>query len=538
MRLETLTLPIQNKVVQAYMNDKEFLHTYFDYANESESFSARLEELSRRTFKRRELSEAIRSFMEPFGVSAVAEKHIRELAEGGVAVVGGQQAGILTGPLYSVHKAISVLLLAKKQRELLGVPVVPVFWIAGEDHDLNEINHVYTAKDHKVSKTQYREKYILKLMASDATYEQANMASFVEDVFSSYGETAYTKDLLNDVLEAVQQEKTFTGFFVRLMNGLFQEEGLLFLDSAYKPLRELESDYFIQMIQTSAQIAQTVFEKEEQFALDGYGQPVGVQADGAHLFYIHETGRVLLSRENGDFVNNSSGLRFSEEELLQIAKNEPWLLSNNVVTRPIMQDFVFPVLAFVGGPGEISYWSLLKEAFHLLDLRMPVIVPRMSLTLVTARTQQALASQSLTVADVLAGKVAFVKEEFVEGLRDERFSKAIDAAESLLQAQYKQIAAVAGEQNLQIQELLQKNLAFHSSQFGYLKAKAEDAFLVKHDVVLRKFGEMEVELYPDCSLQERIYTPYPYLNNYGPTLIKDLLNLPYKMDGRHNIIYL
>lgn len=538
MRLETLVLPGQNKVMQAYMNDKEFLHTYFDYPNESESFSARVAELSRRTFKRRELAEVIHSFMEPFGLSAVAKKHIKELAEDGVAVVGGQQAGILTGPLYSVHKAISVLLLAKKQREVLGVPVVPVFWIAGEDHDLNEINHVYTAKDHKVSKTQYREKYVLKLMASDATYQQADMASFVEDVFSTYGETAYTKDLLNDVLEAVRSEKTFTGFFVRLMNGLFQEEGLLFLDSAYRPLRELESDYFIELINGSESIAQSVFEKEEQFALAGYGQPVGVQADGAHLFYIHETGRVLLARENGDFVNESIGLRFTKEELLQIAQNEPWLLSNNVVTRPIMQDFVFPVLAFVGGPGEISYWALLKDAFHHLHLQMPVIVPRMSLTLVTARTKQVLESQSLTVEDVMVGRVASVKEELVESLRDERFGQAVDKVESLLQAQYEEIAAIADEQNLQIQELLQKNLAFHSAQFGYLKAKAEDAFLVKHDVVLRKFDELEAELHPESSLQERMYTPYAYLNNYGTTLIKDLLNLPYKMDGTHNVIYL
>ena len=82
------------------------------------------------------------------------------------------------------------------------------------------------------------------------------------------------------------------------MNGLFQEEGLLFIDSAYKPLRELESDYFIQLIKESNEIAQVVLKKEEQFAFEGYGNPIDAQEDGAHLFYIHETGRVLLSRKN------------------------------------------------------------------------------------------------------------------------------------------------------------------------------------------------------------------------------------------------
>ena len=135
-------------------------------------YPERLKELTNRTFERRQLAETIRSFMEPFGISANATKHIDELAENAVAVVGGQQAGILTGPLYSVHKAITVILLARKQREKLGVPVVPVFWVAGEDHDLNEINHVYTETEGRATKHQYREKFVLKLMASDATYDK------------------------------------------------------------------------------------------------------------------------------------------------------------------------------------------------------------------------------------------------------------------------------------------------------------------------------------------------------------------------------
>ena len=126
--------------------------------------------------------------------------HIEELAENAVAVIGGQQAGILTGPLYSVHKAISVILLAKKQREKLGVPVVPVFWVAGEDHDLNEINHVYTEMEGRATKHQYRENFVLKLMASDAKYDKQVMASLVKDIFGKFGETAYTKDLLDEVL--------------------------------------------------------------------------------------------------------------------------------------------------------------------------------------------------------------------------------------------------------------------------------------------------------------------------------------------------
>ena len=183
MKLGVLELQGNNKVMRAYNEDKEFLHTFFDYGNEGSSYPKRAAELAGRPFERRQLAETVRSFMEPFGISASAEKHIKELAENAVAVVGGQQAGILTGPLYSVHKAITVILLARKQREALGIPVVPVFWVAGEDHDLNEINHTYTELNGRAVKQQYREKFILKLMASDATYDQVQMTSFVKGSF-------------------------------------------------------------------------------------------------------------------------------------------------------------------------------------------------------------------------------------------------------------------------------------------------------------------------------------------------------------------
>jgi len=538
MELELKALPEHNKLMQSYNNDKDFVHTYFDYTNSELSFPKRIAELNERTFKREELAQTIHSFMEPFGISEKAESHIEELRNDAVTVIGGQQAGILTGPLYSVHKAITVILLAKKQREALDVPVVPVFWIAGEDHDLNEINHVYTETAGKLTKEQIREKFVLKLMASDAEYDQDELIVFVKEVFVKYGETAYSKELLENLQDAIIQEKTFTGFFVRLMNGLFAEEGLLFIDSAYKPLRELESDYFYMLIKKSSSIAEVVVQKETLFDKQGFGRPIEAQDNAANLFYVHETGRVLLTRRNDYFVNDNAGLRFTEEELLAIAKNNPSLLSNNVASRPLMQDLVFPVLAFVGGPGEIAYWSLLKEAFHLLELKMPIIVPRMSLTLVSRRTAKSLNELSFSIDDVMSGKVAVSKKAFIEGLRNEDFLSAVNETEKTLIEAYGKIGLFVEENEKMMQTVLEKNLAFHSNQFDYLKEKANEALHLKHEVAIRKYSGLETELYPEGTFQERIYTPYKYLNSYGPTLIKDLLALPLEIDGTHKVIYL
>lgn len=535
MEIKSMELSNGNKVMQAYNYDEQFIHSFFDYKNEGRSYPERLKELAGRPFHRNELSAVIRSYMEPFGISEQASVHLEELSEDGVVVIGGQQAGILTGPLYSIHKAITVILLANDKRTELGIPVIPVFWVAGEDHDLNEINHVYTEAFGGTTKHKYPEKFILKLMASDATYSQQEMTAFIEGVFRQFGETEHTRALMEEVLDAVEMEKTFTGFFVRLMNGLFRKQGLLFIDSAYKPLREFEKNHFVRFISESDELARLIVEKEEQYAELGFGKPIEAGHEAAHLFYVHETGRVLLSRKDGVFVNESTGIRFTKEEMLNIAEEKPWLLSNNVATRPIMQDLVFPVLAFVGGPGEIAYWALLKEAFHLFGIRMPIIVPRVSMTLVTKRAKQAMVSTSLTLEDVLAGKVHEVREEFLSSLQNERFENLLAETESQLKQKYEELAEGS---SAAMRQLLEKNLKFHEKQLDYIRKKAEEELWIQHETALRKYSILENELLPEGSLQERIFTPYLFMNQYGPDLVQDLLLQPIKMDGTHQVIYL
>lgn len=526
----------KSAVMEAFEHDVLFNETFYDYTQSADSYTQRLAELNSRTFKRHELVRTIRTYMEPFGISDAASAHLDELSDNGVVVIGGQQAGLLTGPLYSVHKAITVILLAKKRRNELGVPVIPVFWVAGEDHDLEEINHTFTEQDGRPVKRQYPERFVLKKMASHTDYDGDQMADYIRLVFRDYEETAYTKELLEEVLYSAKQEHSFTGFFVRLMNDLFRNHGLLFMDSADKSLRMLESEYFKKLIIESETIADKVVHKERLFTEQGFGTPIQASEDAAHLFYVHDTGRVLLSRKGDSFVNEAAALQFTTSELLAIAEHTPWLLSNNVATRPLMQDMVFPVLAFVGGPGEISYWSLLKDAFNHLDMKMPILVPRISITLITPGTQHALEKSELTVDDVMAGEVIRRRTEFLDEQRDVELEHLLKETEQVIQAQYDKMEQHLSDKDLA--DLAEKNRAYHLRQLNYLKEKAEDALLRKYAAALRNFSRIEGELYPERNLQERTYTPYPFLNVYGPTLIDDLLNASLPMNGEHVVIYL
>jgi len=152
MDIERIELPPRDLLVRDYllqMNDSLFHYHFLD--PDSDRF--RLRELGHFKFPRERLAEHIRSLMEPFGLSEEIEDSLVKLARPDSAViVGGQQAGILGGPLYTIYKMISVIILAKEKEEKLGIPVVPVFWIAGEDHDFAEVNHVFIPDGTKMAK--------------------------------------------------------------------------------------------------------------------------------------------------------------------------------------------------------------------------------------------------------------------------------------------------------------------------------------------------------------------------------------------------
>ena len=161
-----------------------------------------------------------------------------------------------------------------------------MFWIAGEDHDIDEINHIFTIEQGEVKKRGYSERSNRKTMASETILNREATLSFIETVFKDYGETEYTANLLRDLKEALNQSDTFTSFFAYVMNDLFKAHGLLMLDAAYPLFRQFESENFMTLIEHSEKIAVVVAKKEQALHEAGYGTPIQTNAEAAHLFYL------------------------------------------------------------------------------------------------------------------------------------------------------------------------------------------------------------------------------------------------------------
>lgn len=537
MQLEQIRVPFNNKILEHYYAAQSDIMRFFPYGLADTDFQERFNYLQS-TPRTTGLSQAIRAYMQPFGLTQAIEENLALLEQGAVAVVGGQQAGVFTGPLYSVYKAITVLTVAKQQRDKLQAPVVPVFWIAGEDHDLDEINHTYTVVQDQVKKRGYAERAKRKTMASATTLSQEALEQLITTVFFDYGETAFTTALVAQVRQAASHSKTYTDFFSHLMNGLFKEYGLLMIDAASEQLRMLESHYFVRLIDQAEAIAQAVTQTEQQFAAQGYGTPIFATADNANLFYVRDGERFLLTYKNGLFVNAQANVHFTAQQLKDIATTTPQCLSNNVVTRPMMQEMVFPVLAFVGGPGELAYWATLAKGFECAELQMPIFVPRFMFSVVDAQLEKCATQVGLDIAPIIAGGVEQQRQQFIDSLQTQAVTAPVSAMQQQLREQYVQLQSFLQQHDIKLDNIVTKNVANHSQHFDYLMTKIEEQVLQQHDTTLHHYNVLANELRPNNSYQERVFAPHYYMNKYGLDFVDRLMTLQYEVNDLHKVIRL
>lgn len=538
MKYDQIDQPNSSSFMADFNAQKEELSAYFHYLPNEKSYENRAQRLKSHRVDRVQLTSVIRDYMANLTKSEKVETHLKELQENALVVIGGQQAGLLTGPLYSVHKAISIVILAKQQREALGVPVVPVFWIAGEDHDLDEINSTFTPQRGSLIKTTYNDRPNRKQMASESLLTTEKLQFFIRDVFKQFTETTYTKELLQKYLKMAEGVSTYSQFFTVMMHDFFANEGLLLIDAAFESLRQLEAPYFEKMIDEAQEIATLVVEQEGRFHEAGYGQPIQASKDNANLFIVENGERFLLRHTDGIFQNEAAGISFTKQELLDIAINNPERLSNNVVTRPLMQEMVFPVLAFIGGPGELAYWATFKTMFEHFDMELPVIVPRLSLTIIDQKSMQYLNELDLPVESIFNGQLQMHKQEFMSEIKDHVAEKMIRDIQQTLMEQYGKLSdhLASTESASALTALTEKNFRIHDQQFDYLNRKIEDSNLLRHDVKLRKYSHIEGFLFPEHTLQERWFSPLLFINEAGPKLIEDLLSQPFEFNGKHKVI--
>ncbi|HEY4600404.1 MAG TPA: bacillithiol biosynthesis cysteine-adding enzyme BshC [Cerasibacillus sp.] len=540
MRITPIKIEQQNQLINDYHKENHHIHTYFDYQETEEDIRNRIDELMDRSFKRKQLADVLTVMNERWGAPESTIRNINRLrGPDSVVVIGGQQAGLLTGPLYTIHKIISIITYAKQKEREYDRPVIPVFWIAGEDHDFLEVNHVHMLNNDAMTKVSLDEQPLKKIPISNMAIDHEKGEKWLRDVFSLLKETRYTKGLYLEMHEALRQSHTFVDFFARALFTLIQEEGLVLVDSGATEIRQLESDYFVQLINNQKEISTKTYMTHKQLLYKGYSIDLDLEEQSGHLFYHHENERILLFRDEKDnWVGKQHEVSLSNEELLFIAKKQPYLLSNNVVTRPVMQDLLFPTLAFIGGPGEISYWSVLKGAFHALDIKMPPVIKRLSFTLVTNQVQGKLEKYGLSLINVIENGTNPYKQMWLQSQSYPPVHEMFKQLKNTIQHTHQPIHAVAQEIRKDLGALAENNLQHIYRHIDYLEQRMNHVLEEQLSDEMADFDYLMSMLYPNQGFQERIWNPLPWLNEYGIDLIHNLLKQNLSLQDEHYIVHL
>lgn len=223
---------------------------------------------------------------------------------------------------------------------------------------------------------------------------------------------------------------------------------------------------------------------------------------------------------------------------MQIAKNHPERLSNNVITRPLMQEMLFPVLAFVSGPGEIAYWAELKKVFELFSMKMPPIIPRLNITLIERGIHSDLEEMELSLETVLTEGTANSVKSYLDSVKDETVDNLFGTLKSQLEENHEKLFAHAVALDRGLEPMLNKNIEFIQKQLNFMYGKIGDRTKERHSVILKKYERIANSLYPLGSPQERIWNVFYYLNQYGPEFVRDMMKLEYRFNNQHKLIFI
>jgi len=539
MQIDPIKLQKQNKLIKDYRNQDKKIMNFFDYPLDY-TYEQRARDLREREFNREELADVLYTINQQWDAPQSTLENIdRFRSEESVVVIGGQQAGIMTGPMYTINKVISIIQLAREQEAVLNIPVIPVFWIAGEDHDYEEINHLYLIEDEQIRKQKMQQHVAGKYAIADIEINHDETSQWIEQLFKKLTETEHTKGLYQSVKSHFEKSATYVDFFARLIFDLFHTEGVVLIDSAHPMVRQLESGYFLEMIEQQPIISSGVYAAHQQLIQSGYSVSLEVAENDAHLFIDDQGERILLTRtETGDWVGKQNELKLTNEEMIHIAKATPERLSNNVVTRPLMQELLFPSLAFVGGGGEISYWAALKPAFQALQIKMPPIIPRLSFTYLDQKLNKIIAKYAIDHTHVINDGVEELKGNWLAAQQNPPIELMFEQLRSTIDDAHRPLRMVSQEIRSDLGELATKNFALLERDIAYLENRITQVLEEKFAAEIADFDHVTNSLHPQGGLQERVWNVLPLLNMHGKDFITELTATPCSFEEDHYIVSL
>jgi bacillithiol synthase len=526
MNVECSKLPV-TPYLDIYQNEFDRVSDLYSYNHRNpEDWKTRANELTTRfsdSDYRNQLADALLRYNKRLGAGEKALQSIEQIRTGALTIVTGQQAGILGGPLYTVYKAITAILLADHYKTVLQIPVVPVFWIAAEDHDFLEVNHTYIpTSDWNVRKLQLQGEDGHKRSIGYISVTRDQLERMLSEIENATHATEFRDACLQMVRDAWEMTDNMGDWFGAIIATLFHNTNLLFVNPIVREFRELTNQVFVHAIELNDRLREAAHQGAENIKACGFEPQVRIMPNSSLLFLQTDEGRSPLDVENGAFHVRGTDTYYSTQDLMEIARSNPQSMSSNVLLRPVVQDHLLPTLAYVGGGAEVAYHGMLKPIFALYGIQMPIIVPRISATIVEKAISKSIKKYELDLDAFLSDPHA--KESFLRKLDDIGVDDTFEVFIKKIDNLYDELTATLVKIDPQLKDLANENNQWVKDRIHSLQHKTMQFHEQKHEIAVRQIQKVLVSLKPEGQLQERVYTLLPYLIKYGFSFMDQLLH--------------
>jgi bacillithiol biosynthesis cysteine-adding enzyme BshC len=429
---------------------------------------------------------------------------LAKLAQPGtVAVVTGQQVGLFSGPSYTMYKVLHAVKLAAWLSEN-GVPAVPVFWLATEDHDFAEVNHVWVFDaEHRPVKLEMR-----RTASAQPVGDIALAAPPVRELRAAFHGMPFGEEVADLVEETYRPGNTMGKAFGELLRRLLARYDVLQVDPLRPEFRKLAAPLLRSAVEAAPELTRAVLERNKELAAAGYHAQVHVEEQTSFVFLLENGKRLALRRHGDEYVLN--GRRFTTPELADRAES----LSPNAILRPVVQDSMLPTVAYIGGPAEVAYLAQSAAIYDRLLGRMPVAMPRTGFTILDQRTEKLMDRYGLQLRDLFHGPEP-LRDRIAAQLVPQSVRQAAADARATAEASLDRLRAELTGFDPTLVKAADTSLRKVRYQLEKIERKAGREALRRDERAARDASSIYGLIYPERHLQERLYSFLPFLAKHG-----------------------
>lgn len=531
-----------------FYSTKSFIHDYLDGRNlkyylpfhftDSLAYQNIADQLSQRIFPRELVSEVLTEQNKLFQAGEKTFRQIKEFKDSkALVVVGGQQTGLFGGPLYTLYKAITIIKLADFLSTTIKQKVIPIFWMASDDHDYAEVNHINlpNLSGQQIEILAYGQDDNEKIPVSGRRFS-VEIEDKIQLLYSYLPETEFSSAILERLESAYRQNNSFPLSFGIWMQFILRDFGLIVIDSSDLRFKQSAIPLFRKEIDEESPVSKAVIDQTNDIIKSGYNPQIRLNNGLLNLFF-HDPQREIIAISNGELRLKNTDRKFTKSELIQILDKHPEKFSPNAVLRPLYQDTLFPTIAIVLGPSELAYFAQLRKAYESMNVIMPIAFPRTTITLLEPRTERILKKYKLSIQDVFQQKDKMINMLTEQEIPKSMFSIIDEEEQRVAQIWTKLVDHFSEfDQNLKKPSEIAKGRSI--SQFSFLRKKLLQAARQKDEVLRSQILKLMNLTYPKNTPQERVFNLLPFYVRYGDQFINVLFERMDIFNPNHQVINL